>query len=293
MITYYFITNKENIELARDECVSLVKTYDKDVKIIVKDRLITVRSSRDLRRVWERASMLRYAGKSFSNIKDIKSFACKVINLRNEKIDYKGYIDKSASKMKELGMRVSLDNPDVTFGIIVSDKAYHCILLKKERVKMKKIYRHPAELNYRLATLMINLSGVKEGDILLDPCCGTGTIVMYASYMNTNAIGCDISMKMCRYAKANLNANNLYGLIINSDALYMPVKRADAMVSNMPYGRASSTYKRDSKELIRDIISAYNMTRVIMCKEGDEPEYLKSYNLYVHSSLRRKIVVCR
>ena len=289
---YYFITKKENVELARDESLALIRAYDKDAKIIVKNRLIIVESDADLEVVWRRASMLRYAGKSLNNL-SIKSFRCKVINLRDEKVDHNQYIDRFVCKIKELtDAKVSLTDPDLTFGIIIDDDIHYCILLDKYKKRLRKIYRHPAELNDRLAILMINLAGIKEG-ILLDTCCGTGTIVIYASYMGLEAIGTDISMKMCRYAKANLDINKLQASIINCDATMLPIKRVDVIVSNMPYGRASSTYNRECKRLIRDIIEESCARKVIMCKKGDEPEHIKSYDLYVHSNLSRRLVICR
>ncbi len=288
---YYFITKKWDLELARDECIALIKAYDADAEIRVKDRLIIAKTDKNLDRVWQRASLLRYAGKSFNDL-NIKTFRCKVINLRERKIDSQ-YIDRLVYKIKRLcDAKISLSEPDVTLGVIVDDEEYHCILLDKEERRLHKIYKHPAELNDRLAVLMINLAGAKEDEVLIDPCCGTGTIVMYASYMKIGAIGCDISMKMCRYTRANLYVNNLQASIINCDSTNLPIERADVMVSNMPYGRASSTYSRRCKNLIKDIIDESDARKIIMCKKGDEPEYRKAYDLYVHSNLSRRIVIC-
>lgn len=290
---YYFITKKENVELARDESIALIKVYDADAKIMINNRLIIVESNKNLKRVWERASMLRYAGNEIDEVNNIKSFACKVINLRDAKIDYARYINRFVYKMKLTGVKVSLREPDITFGIIIDEDEYYCILLDKLHKKLQKRYKHPAELVDRLAILMINLAKVKEDEVLLDPCCGTGTIVMYASYMRIKAIGCDISMKMCRYAKVNLKSNGLSASIINCDSTNLPIRQVDAIVSNMPYGRASSTYNRDCKMLIKDIIDECNGRKVIMCKKGDEPDHLKSYDLYVHNRLSRRLVICK
>lgn len=43
----------------------------------------------------------------------------------------------------------------------------------------------------RLAKILINLSGAKEGDLLLDPFCGIGSVMQEALLMNINAIGID------------------------------------------------------------------------------------------------------
>jgi tRNA (guanine10-N2)-dimethyltransferase len=41
---------------------------------------------------------------------------------------------------------------------------------------------------------MINLSQVKEGSLLLDPFCGTGTILIEPSYLKINSVGVDIDV---------------------------------------------------------------------------------------------------
>ena len=299
MNEYYFVISKEHVELAKDEVISLIKTFDPNARIVIKDRLIIANSRYDLSRVAKRAVMIRYAGRSFDDheLRSIRRFGIKAISL-NSKID-KGYcIDRLADRVKGIADNciVDLSNPDVMLGIILLDKPYYCILYGLERVMIDKVYRHPAELEPRLARIMINLAMVKEHDTLLDPCCGTGTILLYASYYKINAIGCDISFKQCCYSSSNLKANNLHAEVINCDSTCLPIKHADAVASNMPYGRAASSYGRDVKELIGSILDQCKRICkriVIMCKEGDEPdEYLRCYTLYVHSSLRRRLVVC-
>ncbi len=208
------------------------------------------------------------------------------------------HIDRFVDKVKSIARdsRVSLSMPDRIFGIIIADKVYHCILFNSLRVRLRKVFKHPAELDAKLARLMINLSGVKEGEILLDPCCGTGTILLYASYHGINAIGCDLSIKMCKASKLNLEANNLDALVINADSRRIPINRADAIVSNMPYGRASSTYGANSRDLVNDIINEckkISNNMVLMCKKGDEPDDMLYYDFYVHRNLIRRLAICR
>lgn len=55
----------------------------------------------------------------------------------------------------------------------------------------------------KLAQIMINLAGLKEGRIL-DPFCGTGVIPQEASLMHYAVYGTDLSEKMVRFTKENL-----------------------------------------------------------------------------------------
>lgn len=299
---YYFITTKENVELAREEVKSLIFAYDEHAEIEYEGRLIIVKTNKDLTNV-SRATMLRYVAKEIKldEIKSIKSFGCKVINLTDNKIDTLHYIDMLVRKIKTIvkDSKISLDKPDALFCIIVSQQGryYEGRLLDITKIRLKKVVRHPAELKDKLALLMINLAGVKERETLLDPCCGTGTILLYASYYKINSIGCDISLYMCKSSIKNLEANGLTALVINADSTKLPINKVDVVVSNLPYGKASSTFGLDSKTLVKNIVEECRKISkkvVFMCKRGDEPESMKKYyDLYVHKNLSRRLIICR
>ncbi|XOU94089.1 MAG: TRM11 family SAM-dependent methyltransferase [Candidatus Kerfeldbacteria bacterium] len=58
----------------------------------------------------------------------------------------------------------------------------------------------------KLAKIMINLGGVSSDDLLLDPFCGSGTIIQEALLMNiNNVIGSDISQKAINDTKNNID----------------------------------------------------------------------------------------
>ena len=42
---------------------------------------------------------------------------------------------------------------------------------------------HPNELDWKLARVMLNLIGLKEGQTVCDPFCGTGTTLLEAEFM--------------------------------------------------------------------------------------------------------------
>lgn len=56
----------------------------------------------------------------------------------------------------------------------------------------------------RLSNILINLSGAKEDDTLLDPFCGVGTILQEAALNRINVIGVDIDEECIEAAKENL-----------------------------------------------------------------------------------------
>ena len=68
----------------------------------------------------------------------------------------------------------------------------------------KIAYQHPAIFPDVLAERHI-LSWSNEGDIVLDPMCGSGTTCKMAKKNNRNFIGVDISEEYCEIARSRLN----------------------------------------------------------------------------------------
>ena len=84
-----------------------------------------------------------------------------------------------------------------------------------------------------VAAAMVGLAGKARGR-LLDPCCGSGTILGEASRVGWNACGSDIDPAAVRVARRN--AESPVGI---ADARDLPVADAavGACVANLPFGR--------------------------------------------------------
>ncbi|MDO8260285.1 MAG: DNA methyltransferase, partial [Candidatus Magasanikbacteria bacterium] len=98
----------------------------------------------------------------------------------------------------------------------------------------------------KLAQIMINLSGVSEDEILLDPFCGSGTVLMEGLLMGIKkVIGSDISKKAIDDTKINTDwaidkfniSNQSYSLTLKSAtelSSFLDKKSIDAIVTE-PY----------------------------------------------------------
>jgi len=154
-------------------------------------------------------------------------------------------------------------------------------------------------LEPRLCRAMVNIAQVKEGDTILDPFCGTGSILIEAQEFQIKTAGFDVINKMCKGAKQNLIEN-----IVQCDSVQMPLKPlgVDAIVTDIPYGRSTSMAKgRSKKQLLTDFVtnasSAAVKRMVIMCEKNDEEILISTKtnikslcHLYEHKSLTRSIV---
>lgn len=110
-------------------------------------------------------------------------------------------------------------------------------------------YRNAVTIKTNLAYAMIRLANLKEGDTILDPFCGSGTLLLEALEMYNgnlrNCLGMDVSRRSADGARANAVAEGHTGQntvrFVCSDA--RSLRRhvdadgsVDAVVSNLPWG---------------------------------------------------------
>lgn len=97
----------------------------------------------------------------------------------------------------------------------------------------RALERHGA-LRPTLAAAMVELAG-EPGGLLLDPCCGSGTILAEAAAAGWTATGTDIDQDAVMTARANAPS----AAVAIGDALHLDLPDASvaACVSNLPFGR--------------------------------------------------------
>ena len=100
---------------------------------------------------------------------------------------------------------------------------------------------------------MINLTGLKEGETVCDPFCGTGTTLLEAESMGIHAIGLDFDEKMYKISKENLKANGYKSKVFKLDFQEFTKisEKFDGIVTDLPYGSIKSIRKtrRNLKEI--------------------------------------------
>ncbi len=123
-------------------------------------------------------------------------------------------------------------------------------------------------ISIRLAKILINLSKVKENETLLDPFCGTATILQEALLNNINVIGIDGDKESIKQSKENLEwlKNNYkitaqYKLFnLDSRKLASAVSKVDAIVTEPylgPYIRKLPSVS-EAKEIVSELTGLYS-----------------------------------
>jgi tRNA (guanine10-N2)-dimethyltransferase len=217
-------------------------------------------------------------------------------------------------KKKMSSSRVDLEKPDILFyTIITNDRALFCVNLAEAEeegfTKRRPGFRpffHPSSMHPRLARAMVNLSGARLGSRFLDPFCGSGGILMEASVIGCNAVGLDIDLQMVRGSKTNLETLVSSSFdVIAGDARYLPLEEVDAIATDPPYGRSSSTKGKETRVLVGELLDQITSllgTHGKLCLSAPSDvridefarkglRVLEEHLVRVHRSLVRRITV--
>jgi tRNA (guanine10-N2)-dimethyltransferase len=211
--------------------------------------------------------------------------------------------------------KVNLEKPDKTFlGVLTSGKLVFGVKLAEitpktfsERRPRKKPFFHPSAMPSKLARCMVNLARAKAGELVLDPFCGTGSIMVEAAFVGCRVLGLDVQRRMIVGCRKNLGYFNVEseGLIM-ADSRRLPLTRMDHVVTDPPYGRSATTMKSTTKQIVKGVLSsAFPLlgTEQLICiaspktldisQIGVELGYrhLGSHFAYVHRTLTREIAV--
>jgi len=310
----FFILSKDYLELASDEIIAISKMYDRFCKVKVISNMVIIQSKTSWDKIARRASFVKVSGQilrkmsglflnedNFQVLKNAKTFVCRIINLSTKQFDIPELESSMGDMISKFShAKVKLENPDITIYLIFTDKENFFGFSKriKEKNRPKKIKNYPHELDWKLTRVMINLIGLKEGETVCDPFCGTGTTLLEAESMGIHAIGLDFDEKMCEISKENLNANGYKSKIFRSDFQeFLKISgKFDGIVTDLPYGRASKASEKPKEILEKffSIMSKRKKMAIMYKKELDNDlklSGLKKYQIYRHKSLTRTILI--
>lgn len=143
---------------------------------------------------------------------------------------------------------VRLNSPHVVFYAEVYEDVFSFgVMLTPERslhARRYRVYDHPAALKPTIAYAMLRLSRARDGDHIVDPMCGGGTIAVEAATLfESSPITCmDIELEYLRGAVLNALVARVYRRIrfIQGDATRLSSivgsEAAERLVVNPPYG---------------------------------------------------------
>jgi tRNA (guanine10-N2)-dimethyltransferase len=306
------------LDVAGPKCVVTARGAGYAICSLPSNKMITIKS---------RIALAHRAGTYLGSCQpeDAARFAEKLalppgtIAVRVRRYQGEGSPEEANRIMHKVGMAVTqgrkadLIHPDLKLRVLWS-KQLHLYLDEmqfdreqfEERHVRSRPFFSPISLHPRHARALVNLTRVKEGETLLDPFCGTGGILLEASLIGAKVIGSDISSEMIEGCEENMrHFGARFQRLEVMDIKEVPVafKRVDAVATDPPYGRSSSTMKEPARDLherafgaIRDVLSIRGLAGVVL--PYDFPGYdglveAEEHVQRVHRSLDRHYCLLR
>jgi tRNA (guanine10-N2)-dimethyltransferase len=146
------------------------------------------------------------------------------------------------------------------------------------------------------------MTKVRKGETLLDPFCGTGGILLEAGLVGAAPVGSDMKEEMVDGCRLNLRKFDIQAELFRADVkdLEDHIGRVNAIATDPPYGRSTSTKGRDirslyskSFEVFCNVLEKGRNLAIIVPSEDlislgrDYMELETSHSLKVHKSLTR------
>lgn len=220
---------------------------------------------------------------------------------------------------------VKLRGSTTPIHVFVSKNIAVCTLLLfelnfqfEERRPHLRAFTHSGSMHPRLARSIVNLTGANNGDIIMDPCCGSGGLLIEAAHSGMKTEGYDINRKMIWGTIRNMAQQKLLDYKVTcKDALTLEGKW-DYVVTDLPYGlnslvvgegkrRVSMKQKDGKKDVVQFYVLFFSMLKrvlqkraVVVLSQMVDGKTLareagltieKEFSQYVHGSLTRKILV--
>jgi tRNA (guanine10-N2)-dimethyltransferase len=276
---YLFELSREHDTIPASEVLSCFKASNKEFKKVHQNaNALIIKSSVELDEIKEIKNRL-----SHSFYIDLLLFKSKTSSLENIKkkceknqINKKGSIaikyknrSKNISSKKIIKVlaetyaikrKVSLENPDIEVRALITDD-YVYVGLKlfeinrgvfEERKVQFRPFFSPISLHPKVARALVNISEIDKNQTLLDPFCGTGGILIEAGLIGIKVIGSDVDKNMVQGCIKTLNHYKIKDYeLFTSDVgnIKEHIKQVDAVVTDLPYGRATTTGGEEKKDL--------------------------------------------
>ncbi|MCI4321461.1 MAG: methyltransferase, partial [Thermoplasmata archaeon] len=215
-----------------------------------------------------------------------------------------------AQAVQAAGGRVDLEQPDrrfafdragegrVRFGEQAAE-VDRSVLASRRMPRLP--FRRPVSLPPKLGRVAANLARVRPGDRVVDPFLGTGALAVESALLGARVTGLDSDATMVRGALANFAhlALEPEAVLVADSGAVDPAGQFDALVTDPPYGRASTTGGEDAAALVERVVGHWaNAVRpsgrlVVVMPGGGDPvgvpwRRIASIPDRVHRSLTRE-----
>jgi len=273
MLRYYYILGGFSEELSLSELKALLETYDPTARITEKyARVCVAEHSREVaEKIARRTCCIREIGlvlgyddvhkPTYDYISEVHGEYSWIKSLNPHSLHSSEFAEKYLRELSRLTglptefrkgayLRVVFSDERVIVGkpVYIPDTASF-----QQRKPSKRPFFRSIALTPAFSRLLVNLARVKEGEVLLDPFAGTGSILIEAGLMGVRGIGVDLDYVLVEGMKVNIEHYNLKAgsLILWGDSRELVYANVDGVSTDPPYGRSASTHGADVIEVYR------------------------------------------
>ena len=167
-----------------------------------------------------------FVGKRNYTSADIKAVLASVVEST-----HRGWSYRQDDRVADLNVRVFLEHETATVGVRVGKTALHDRWYQRAHL--------PGALKPSVAAALVLLAQTNATSHVLDPCCGSGTILIEAALQGASICGGDCNPRAVAATRENLAAAGVKASVHHWDATYLPITDAgvDRVITNLPWGR--------------------------------------------------------
>lgn len=266
---FILVLSKEHDALPMSEVKAILEGEGKNYSIIKKEPVLFIETE-TVQPLLFRSSMLRFASRVIGEVEKVEDFSLDLsgrrFSLRYYDFSGEGYDRPRMERIAGSRVRgtVDLEHPEITVGLIRIDKIYITEMLErkdpdfKSRINQVRPFKTNLALQPKMARMLVNLARVRNGNTIVDPFCGGGSVLMEALLMGINAVGVDSSEKMVHGCRKNLEYYGLSARVVQGDfSIIKEMGKFDAIVTDPPYGRGSTTNRENVKKMYERMFKVF------------------------------------
>jgi SAM-dependent methyltransferase len=110
-----------------------------------------------------------------------------------------------------------------------------------------ELRRMPASTNPVIGAVLVRLAKIEEGQTVVDPFCGAGTLLVLAGELARpgRLAGFELEARWARLARENLATRTVEGAVFRADASELPLGTATThrVLANIPFGKRVGTHR--------------------------------------------------
>jgi tRNA (guanine10-N2)-dimethyltransferase len=233
---------------------------------------------------------------------------------RSQNIDSEKII-KDLATVYTKNRQVILRDPDVEIRALITDNEVNVgikkYVINRTQYEQRKVqfrpFFSPISLHPKIARALVNISQIRKNETLLDPFCGTGGILLEAGVIGAKIVGSDIENKMivgCKKTLDHYKIKNYELECCDIGKIKNLVKKVDSIVTDLPYGKSTTTkgenmkplydraFKNMAKTLKKHGIAVIGLSNKNLVSLGEQYfTHIETYEIIAHRSLIRYFAV--